>query len=212
MNNSSRISISAFGVIVAIAGIEHGIGEILQGNHAPGGVFISSWPYSPFFEILTGEPAMTIVPNLLVTGILAILTTISFLLWSTLLLCRENAGIAMILSSIGMLLAGGGMCPPIIGIILGIATLITSTPLHYRRGYQPGENQCALARAWPVMLILSLVIWLWVFPSLPVLGYYYGLTNPYVVVVLSFSALITLLLTLYFARVKDTVAGCESVE
>jgi hypothetical protein len=54
-----------------LAGIEHGVGEIVQGNRAPAGTMIESWPDSAPFEIVGGEPAMTIVPNLLLTGILA---------------------------------------------------------------------------------------------------------------------------------------------
>ena len=51
---------------------------MLQGNVAPEGIMILSWPDSEVFAILAGEPAMTIVPNLLITGILAILFSLLF--------------------------------------------------------------------------------------------------------------------------------------
>lgn len=57
--------ITAFGVVVALAGIEHGVGELLQGATRPDGLFIESWPDTAAFEILSGEPAMTVVPSLL---------------------------------------------------------------------------------------------------------------------------------------------------
>jgi len=61
MRNATRVTVSIIGAIVGLMGIEHGIGEALQGNIAPSGLVISSWPGSEFFRILAGEPAMTVV-------------------------------------------------------------------------------------------------------------------------------------------------------
>ena len=69
---ATRIVVSTLGAVVGMAGIEHGIGEILQGNVAPEGVAFLSWPDTEIFRIVGGEPAMSIVPNLLMTGILAV--------------------------------------------------------------------------------------------------------------------------------------------
>jgi hypothetical protein len=60
-------------------GIEHGIGEVLEGYRSTDSVLILSWPNSAFFEIMAGEPAMTIVPNYFVTGLLAIFFSCAFL-------------------------------------------------------------------------------------------------------------------------------------
>jgi hypothetical protein len=53
--NATRLTVSTFGAIAALAGIEHGIGEVLQGNKAPEGIMILSWPDSELFEILAGS-------------------------------------------------------------------------------------------------------------------------------------------------------------
>ena len=76
MRNATNVTVATFGALAGLAGLEHGIGETLQGNRAPDGIMIVSWPGSAFFRIVAGEPAMTIVPNLLVTGILAILVSL----------------------------------------------------------------------------------------------------------------------------------------
>lgn len=55
MGNATRVTVSTFGALAGLAGIEHGIGEVLQGNVAPDGVTISSWPDSEVFDILNGE-------------------------------------------------------------------------------------------------------------------------------------------------------------
>ncbi|MGA9397753.1 MAG: hypothetical protein WBV22_05765 [Anaerolineaceae bacterium] len=210
MKKASRISISTFGVIIAMAGIEHGIGEILQGKHAPAGVMIESWPGSPFFRMLAGEPAMTIIPNLLATGILAILTTLFFLLWSTLWNHKKIAGGMMILSAIAMLLSGAGMSPPILVIILSVATIIMNTPSRLKRTHQPSRFQQLCAKLWPGSLIISVVIWLMVLPGLPLLDYYGDVNNPTLVVVIVLFALVTLLLTLNFARARDAVMSSST--
>ena len=114
MRNATRVFASTFGAIMALAGIEHGIGEIFQGNVAPSGIMILSWPESEFFRNLGGEPAMTVIPNLLITGILAILVSLALLVWAILFVQRKNGGLIMILLSIAMLLVGGGIFPPIL--------------------------------------------------------------------------------------------------
>ena len=76
--SATRIVVSTFGAVVAFAGVEHGVGEILQGPVAPAGLAIESWPDVKAFEILAGEPAMTVIPNLLVTGVLAVVVALAF--------------------------------------------------------------------------------------------------------------------------------------
>ena len=63
MRKATRVMISTFGALVGLIGIEHGSGEVLQGNLAPSGIMILSWPESAFFHVLGGEPALTILPN-----------------------------------------------------------------------------------------------------------------------------------------------------
>ena len=119
MNNATQVTVSTFGVIMGLASIEHGIGEVLQGNIAPSGIMFPSWPGSAFFRSVNGEPAMSIVPNLLVTGILASLVSLIFLVLAIKFVQRKHGGQVMMLLSIIMLLVGGGIFPPIIGLMIG---------------------------------------------------------------------------------------------
>jgi hypothetical protein len=79
MRKTTWVMVSTFGALVGLIGIEHGLGEVLQGNSVPAGIVILSWPGSTFFAILGGEPALTVVPNLLLTGVLAILFSLLYL-------------------------------------------------------------------------------------------------------------------------------------
>ena len=92
-----RMTVSTFGALAGLAGLEHGIGEVLQGNTAPERVIIQSWPESEWFAILAGEPAMTLVPSLFMTGILAILVSLIFLAWAAMFAQRKHGGLVLIL-------------------------------------------------------------------------------------------------------------------
>lgn len=128
MKNATRIFVSTFGAIWALAGIEHGIGEVLQGNAAPSGVMFPSWPDATFFRSLDGEPAMTIFPNLFITGILTLLFSLALLVWAIWFVQRKHGGLVMIILSIAMLLVGGGIFPPILSILVGIVAIRMHVP------------------------------------------------------------------------------------
>jgi cation transporter-like permease len=92
MRNATRVTVSAFGVLAGLAGLEHGIGEVLQGNIVPEGIVIQSWAGSELFRALGGEPAMTIIPNLLVSGIRTIFLSLAFTVWASLRIHRASSG------------------------------------------------------------------------------------------------------------------------
>ena len=135
MRNATSITVATFGVLAGLAGIEHGIGEVLQGNRAPDGIMILSWPDSALFQIVGGEPAMTIVPNLLLTGILAIVVSLIFLVWATLFVQRKHGGRILLLLSLVLLVVGGGFGPPVLGVIVGLAATRMHAPLTWWRDH-----------------------------------------------------------------------------
>lgn len=69
---------------------------------------------------MSGEPAMTIVPSFLVTGMLAIILGLMVAIWAAKFVQRKNGGLVLILLSIIMLLVGGGIVPPVFGVAAGI--------------------------------------------------------------------------------------------
>lgn len=205
MRNATKVTVSAFGALAGLAGLEHGIGEVLQGNSAPAGIMILSWPGSEFFRILNGEPAMTLIPNFLVTGILAILLSLIFLVWATTLVQRKNGGLVLILLSIFMLLAGGGFGPPMLGIILGVAANRIGKPLTWWRARFSVGSRRALGELWPWFLAGGLVSWLLLCPGSSLLGYFFGVSNPELVIAtFFFCALGFLLLAILAAFAHDS--------
>ncbi len=113
---------SALGIFAGLGGgVLHGIGEVLQGSVAPNGIMIEGWPA---LQVVAGEPAMTIVPNFLLTGILAIIVGIIVTIWAGKLIQHKSGGLILILLSIVMLLVGGGVIPPFFGIAAGVIAVL----------------------------------------------------------------------------------------
>jgi hypothetical protein len=173
VRSATRFTLSTIGAVVALAGIEHGVGEILQGNVAPASTVIESWPRSDAFWILAGEPAMTVVPNLLATGILAILSSVAFLIWVTAFISRRHGGLVLIVLSMAMLLVGAGFGPPLIGVVLGVAATRINAPPQWSTQLPRGADRL-LATWWPGLLGADLCAWLSVFPGVVLVAYFFG--------------------------------------
>jgi len=189
MKSATRLLISTFGGLVGLIGMEHGLGAILQGDVAPESLIFPSWQDTEFFRILNGEPALTLVPNLLVTGILAILISLLFLVWAIWFVQRKHGGQVLMLLSIAMLLVGGGLFPPVFGIILGAAAtripspVRTNTPLAWQPVRRSQGLRHLLARLWPWLFGAGVISWLFMFPGVPALNYFFGVDNPLLIFV-----------------------------
>ena len=205
MRSATRVTVSTFGAIMGLAGIEHGIGEILQGNLAPTGIMFPSWPGSAFFRNVGGEPAMSIIPNLLVTGILASLVSLIYLVWTVRFVERKHGGLVLILLAVVMLLVGGGIFPPIIGMFIGILGTRINTPSFERRTPPAVGLRSFLGKVWPWSFVACIIGWLSLFPGANIIGYFFGVNDPNLTVLLIFFALGSLLLTILIGFAHDSV-------
>jgi hypothetical protein len=161
MRRASRITATVLGLFAGGASVEHGIYEILQGNLRPEGLMISSMgpPCQPEAVWHNCEPAVTILPNFLITGILAVVIGAFFILWSLVFVQRRGGGLIMILTAVPMLLFGGGIFPPLIGIVGGIVGTRLKGRSARSRVRRPGAFARILSRMWPWTLII-LAVWL----------------------------------------------------
>ncbi len=169
MNHKTRIFASTFGAIIALAGLEHGIGEIFQGNAAPDEIMILSWPNAEFFRGMGGEPAMTIIPNYLITGILALLVSLALLIWAIGFVQRKNGGWVMIFLSIVLLLVGGGIFPPIFGILIGLVATRINVRAADQKVNHPAGFRHLLAKLWPWSYTACILSWLLLLPGVPLI-------------------------------------------
>lgn len=203
MNRATRAFVSTFGAIMALAGIEHGIGEVLQGNVAPRGIMILSWPDSAFFRNVGGEPAMTVIPNLLVTGIVAILLSLALLAWATRFVQQKHGGLVMVLIATGMLLAGGGLFPPILAVVIGVVASRIHAPLTWWRDHlHPGARRL-LGGLWPWSFGACVIAFLLVLAGPAVVGFSFGASKDGLVWGLILFALGTLVSTILTGLARD---------
>jgi hypothetical protein len=184
MRRATRITISTFGALVGLVGVEHGLGEALQGNVAPTGIMILSWPNSAFFRVLNGEPALTLLPDLLLTGILAIAFSLLYAAWAIWFVGRKGGGWVLMALALVMLLAGGGIFPPVLGFVIGLAATCIHAPLDQGSSRLPTFLRDALDKAWPWLLGAGVVSWLGMLPGVPVLSYLWGVENEGLIFVL----------------------------
>jgi hypothetical protein len=151
MRKATRIVASAFGIFAGFGGPEHGYFEILQGHIRPDTLVIAAIgpPCDPEKVWNLCEPAMTVIPSFLVTGILATVLGLITMIWAAAFIHKKHGGIVLILLSIALLLFGGGLFPPVIGVIAGVVGTRINTPLTR----QPGRVLRFLARLWPWSMV-----------------------------------------------------------
>ena len=105
------------GILAGISGASHGPGEILQGDMVPSTAIIEAWPE---LKILSGEPAMTLIPSFRVSGIVTLILGFAVTVWTATSIQRKNGALVLILLSTIMLFVGGGLIPPALGVVAGI--------------------------------------------------------------------------------------------
>ena len=172
-NSSVERIARVFSVFAGIGGAVHGIGEMLQGNVAPDGLVINSWAEGPIALYMGGEPAMTIIPNFLVTGILTVLVSSALIVWGAGFSDRKHSGCVMLLLSTLMLLFGGGFGPPVVGLLAGTAGSRVKSPLKWW-SRRLGRARGLLADIWKPVWLLCLANGLLLFIGgniLPFLGF-----------------------------------------
>jgi hypothetical protein len=201
MNKATTTLFLTLGVLAGIMGIEHGIGEVLEGYRPTDSLFILSWPDSAFFEIMSGEPAMTIIPNYLVTGLLAIFFSCVFLIMFVKPSLDRKAIIVLLALLILMLLVGGGFGPPILGIIAVLIALKRNSPLK-TWSKLPSKLHRVLSMLWPWSFGLCLIGWLMLFPGAALIVFFTGVDNALLMIVpiLIAFAFIPITLLLGFSR------------
>ncbi len=168
MRKATRVVASLFGLFAGFGGPEHGYFEILQGNVRPEGLMIASMgpPCDPEKVWNLCEPAMTVVPSFLITGIVATAVGVITMIWSVAFIQRKHGGLVLMLLSIALLLVGGGLFPPVIGFVAGVVATRINVPVTR----QPGRVLSLLARWWPWPLVAFFV---WAFGQFAV-GYFFN--------------------------------------
>ena len=156
-NYGIRSVVAAFGILCGLTGIIAGIFEVLQGNVATNGFEVSyigpSYSMADDFTYF----AITIIPNFLVTGILAIIVSSLVIVWSVFFVHRQYGTTILLVLSITQMLVGGGWV-----IDLALITCVLSTridkPLNWWRSHFP-ESVCkTLVKTFSLSFLMYAII------------------------------------------------------
>lgn len=151
-NKATRAVVSTLGVVFGIGGIGHGIFEALQGSAPTGGFVIHAIGEAHRMWSHGYEPAFTVLPTFLLTGIAAIVVSLAVIIWSIGHIHRKNGPLVFLLLFVLLFLVGGGI-GQVIFFILGWAFAICiRKPLTMWKKIIPESQRSWLAKLWPAAL------------------------------------------------------------
>lgn len=177
-NQATRTIVSTLGVLVGVGSIDHGLLETVQGNRPTPGLIINAlgpgYSWSAWKE--GGEGAFTLIPNFLLTGLIATSLGLLMIFWAFRFLHRKHGPAGFFLLGVASFLTGGGIAQVVLfTIVWGFATRIRA-PLSFSRWLIPPAMRPALGMIWPWTLMAAAVLFL-VALEIAIFGYVPGISN-----------------------------------
>lgn len=167
MKNPILLTTTLLGIYAGLIAIQHGIFEILQGSTAPDGLMFNAIGPPCQAEMVWHAcfPAMTLIPNLLVTGVVAVVIGTTLMLWALFFVQYRYGGWILGILSILLLLVGGGFVPVFIGMAAAVTAGRLGSPVSTgRMGWR------FVSALWPWPLVL-MALWL---PGSWLLGHFFS--------------------------------------
>lgn len=196
--NATRVIATFIGVFFGLfSGVNHGIFEILQGNKATEGLLISAIGPVQRFWSEGHEPAFTIVPNFMITGILSVIVGLAIVVWSIRFLPARPGRTVFLGLFILSFLVGGGIGQLFFFLpAWAFATRIGKPLKGWRKVLPPGIRPF-LSRLWPVILALATLAML-ITLEIAIFGFVPGISEPMAVqnasMIFFFSAIVLYIL------------------
>jgi hypothetical protein len=182
-------------------GVEHGVGEILQGFQEAPGLIFPSWPDSPFFAVQAGEPSFSLIPTMVITGIFASLFSVAFIITVLFLPDKRYSRALMLGLSVLMFLTGSGIFPPILAILISLMAGRLSIPPSRWKSRVPNAVRPFFVRFWPWIFGLAVACWVMMFPVIPSLAFFFHFSND----ILIYTVLAGMFLFLILANVSGKI-------
>ena len=157
-NRATKTFAKSLGILVGLAGIEHGYYEFLQGGIRPDSIMIDAigiaqknWKYAI-------ETALTIIPSFLISGILAMIIGFMVVIWAYAFIDRKFGAVILLFLSISLFLFGGGFAPIFLTILAFVAATRINKPLIWWQSRSPPIFRRMMAMLWPWSLIASILM------------------------------------------------------
>ena len=151
-NSGIRLVVTSFGVLCGLTGIIAGFFETLQGSVATNGLVIST--IGPNYSMADDFTyfAITVIPNFLITGILAIIVSSLVMIWSVKFVNKKYGTITLLTLSVIQMLVGGAWVIDL-AIMMCIVSIGIGRPLDWWRSHLPSGFRTWLAKIFQISLV-----------------------------------------------------------
>lgn len=175
--SATQITATTIGVFFGLfSSINHGIFEVLQGNQPTGSLVFNAIGEAQRFWPEGTEPAFSIIPNLRVTGILAILAGIAIIIWSIWFLPSKHGRTVYLGLFLFSFLVGGGIGQAFFFLPAWVFSTRMGKPLHWWKKTLPRQTWPFLTRFYGVALTLATLSML-IALEMAIFGYFPGMTD-----------------------------------
>lgn len=159
LNRATCITASVLGTVVALSGMHHGYFEILQGNKATEYMIIQS--IAPEHQRWTnGEEAFTLIPNFLVTGIIAVLTSIAIMIWSLRFLHTPYGPSIFIILFVFLTFTGGGIGHILFFVPVWLFSRRIRREISWRGVGLGNKTLAVLSNGWIYFLVITALLFI----------------------------------------------------
>jgi hypothetical protein len=156
--SATKTLTAILGVLVGLAGLEHGLFETLQGNTRPAAFLAPAiGPEQEFWE--GAEHALMIVPNYLISGILTMVVATALMVCATFFTHKRWSAVVLAVLALALWLVGGGFGPVFLSIFLVIAATRIGRPLTLWSRL-PARARALLSALWPWPAVVFAVLFL----------------------------------------------------
>lgn len=199
--NTPEIITVILGIALAITGIHHGVFEILQGNTPTNGMLIESIGESHRMWLHGNDPAFTLIPNFLVTGIVTVLVGILIIIWTVFYINRKYGLAGFLILFITLTLTGGGIGFIPFYILTWLYSKRMNKELRWWKNILSANIRKSISNTWLIAAIASagfLIIGL----EISVFGYIPGVTDPEKILTICWSFLFASLLLINYSFIS----------
>jgi hypothetical protein len=200
-----RAVAAALGVCVGVSGLDHGFFEILQGDTPTPGLVVQAIGPAQRMWVYGTEEAFTLVPDFLLSGILAMLVGLATILWSVAFLDGPGGSRVLLLLGLLLLLVGGGIGMLVFLLAGWLVARRYGRPLAWVPSVVPGRLGAVLSKGWPAFVAVGLGLYAFAL-EVAIVGIVPGVSDPDMALAVCWAALSGVLVAFGLALVGSSAA------
>lgn len=155
MNRATKLNVGVLGTIFGISGMNHGFFEVLQGNIPTPNLLIFAIGEAQKMWIHGNEPAFTLIPNFLITGIVALAIGLAIVVWSLGFVHRKHGSLILFSLFVLLLLLGGGVAQILFFPWICLVASRINKPLAWWQNVLSKKSLNPLSKLWRISLTVS---------------------------------------------------------